>query len=191
MKEMWKPIGFLGDEYLVSNTGKVKSCDRKIADCNGRLVTYKGKLYEQKINSRGYYRVFILGKRYFVHRLVALAFCENPNKERYTIVNHIDNNPLNNNAENLEWTDPKGNVHHAMKQGRMDRTEAWLRHLRETNEKNGKTVARVNPITNTVEKTYVCLRDVRHDGFQPSSVCLCCQGKLSMHHGFRWEYATR
>ena len=191
MKEMWKPIDCLGGEYLVSNTGKVKSIDRKIADRNGKLVTHKGKLYEQRKNSSGYYRVCILRKRYFVHRLVALAFCENPDKERYTIVNHIDNNPLNNNADNLEWTDFKGNIHHAMRQGRTERTEAWLRHLREYNEKNGKSVSRVDPITNAIEKTYVCLNDVRHDGFQPSGVCLCCQGKLATHHGFRWEYAAR
>lgn len=191
MNEIWKPIDFLGNEYFVSNTGKVKSIERKMANCNGKIITYKGRLYTQNKNSQGYYRVNILRKCYFVHRLVALAFCENPDKERYTIVNHIDNNPLNNKADNLEWTNLKGNIHHAMKQGRTVRTESWLRHLREANENHGKSVSRINPVTNTIEKTYVCLNDVKQDGFQPSCVSMCCKKKRATHCGFRWEYATR
>lgn len=36
----------------------------------------------------------------YVHRLVALVFCDNPNK--YPEVNHKDENKMNNCAENLE-----------------------------------------------------------------------------------------
>ena len=38
-----------------------------------------------------------------VHRLVAMAFVNNPNPDKYKEVNHIDENKLNNNADNLEW----------------------------------------------------------------------------------------
>lgn len=41
-------------------------------------------------------------KTFMTHRLVAQAFCENPNN--YTIVDHIDRNKLNNNYTNLRWT---------------------------------------------------------------------------------------
>ena len=49
------------------------------------------------------------GKQYnlMIHRLVAEAFCPNPNN--YNIVHHKDNNKLNNNYDNLEWVTTKEN----------------------------------------------------------------------------------
>ena len=57
------------------------------------------------------------GKRVSVkaHRLVALAFIPNPNG--YLYVNHIDENPQNNNVENLEWITCSDNLKHAYKNG--------------------------------------------------------------------------
>jgi hypothetical protein len=40
-------------------------------------------------------------KTFTVHRLVAIAFIPNPEKKLNT--DHIDNNRLNNNVENLRW----------------------------------------------------------------------------------------
>ncbi len=40
-------------------------------------------------------------KRWNIHYLVCFAFCENPNN--YNIVEHIDNNKLNNMFNNLRW----------------------------------------------------------------------------------------
>lgn len=75
--EKWFPIkGF--ENYLISNTGKVKNSN------TGKL------LY---INDKGgkYYSVDLWKnnkrKRMYVHRLVAMAFIENP--ENKPAVNHI------------------------------------------------------------------------------------------------------
>lgn len=47
-------------------------------------------------------------KTFMFHRLVAEAFCENPNG--YTIVDHIDRNKHNDQASNLRWVDASTNA---------------------------------------------------------------------------------
>ena len=47
-------------------------------------------------------------KKEYVHRLIALAFIENPN--RFPEVNHIDGVRDNNVVSNLEWVSHKENM---------------------------------------------------------------------------------
>lgn len=47
-----------------------------------------------------------------VHRLVATLWVPNPNDLPH--VNHIDGNPLNSSATNLEWCTPMENSRHAL-----------------------------------------------------------------------------
>lgn len=42
-------------------------------------------------------------KNFFIHRIVACTFLNNPDKNFFRVVNHIDHNPQNNKLENLEW----------------------------------------------------------------------------------------
>ncbi len=42
-----------------------------------------------------------INKSFYVHRLIATVFLDNPNN--YHFVEHIDKNLLNNNIENLRW----------------------------------------------------------------------------------------
>lgn len=104
--EMWKDIiGFEG-VYQISNKGQVKSLDREQENTKGNIIHYKGKILKQSPNSQGYLRVELKTKnkseRWFVHRLVALHFVNNPAPDIYTVVNHLDSNSLNNASDNLD-----------------------------------------------------------------------------------------
>jgi hypothetical protein len=117
--EIWKDISGYEGEYQVSTYGRVRSLDREI-EVIEKNRTYirklKGDLLNQnkyKSKSNFYYRVQLKnkGKKYFVHRLVALTFIENNDSNRIE-VNHKDLNGLNNHIDNLEWNTPSENVKH-------------------------------------------------------------------------------
>lgn len=124
MNEIWKDVIDYENLYEVSNLGRIKSKNRIIyQENNGTMCKhlYKGKLLKCKREKNNYIRVRLSkdGKATTksLHRLVAEAFIPHTNEN--DIVNHIDNNPSNNIASNLEWTTCKGNMQHATKQGRM------------------------------------------------------------------------
>jgi hypothetical protein len=177
MNEVWKPIVGHEGSYKVSNLG--------------RVLSMRSGVLRPQVNNHGYLYVYLKyggrGKTY-IHRLVAEAFVHNSNHDVNTVVNHIDFNPTNNRADNLEWTTDKGNVRHSINAGRYERTDEWLAHLRETNEKNGMSVIGRNLLTGD-EITFKCLNDCRDAGFQPSCVCNCCQGKRKSHKGYTWRYS--
>lgn len=95
------------DAYAVTCDGIVLSLERDLVLSryllNGYLVvnTFRGALTETLP----------------VHRAVALAWVENPDPERFVMVNHEDGDPLNNRYSNLEWTDASGNNYHAVNSG--------------------------------------------------------------------------
>ena len=91
--EMFLPIdGY--DNYLVSNFGNVKNSKTNMImkQCNHRQGY---KLVSLKENGKW--------KLLSVHRLVGIAFLENPDNKPF--IDHIDNNPSNNNPynETLHW----------------------------------------------------------------------------------------
>lgn len=109
--ERWKPIECYEDYYLVSNKGNVKSIRSE-------------KILKPRIGKQGYYYLVfsVHGKRKTVkiHRLVAMAFKSNPH--HYQMVNHKDENKLNNHANNLEWCTPKYNTNYGTAKSRMIRS---------------------------------------------------------------------
>jgi hypothetical protein len=58
-------------------------------------------------------------KTWLVHRLVALAWVENPNG--FKVVNHKDGIKTNNHKDNLEWVTHQENCLHARRTGLLDK----------------------------------------------------------------------
>ena len=72
---------------------------------NGNIYSKYGKLLSHAIDKAGYHSVSLYGDdgkhyRFFVHRLVAMAFI-NRNITRNDHVHHIDEDKGNNNLKNL------------------------------------------------------------------------------------------
>lgn len=77
------------------------------------------KMLKSHLNDEGYLIVCLTKERNTytkkVHRIVAEAFIQNPQKKK--CVNHIDGNKTNNNVWNLEWCTHKENNIHAGETG--------------------------------------------------------------------------
>lgn len=171
--EEWRVIPEF-EEYEVSSYGRVR---------------HGQKILKGLDNGTGYKKLNLVNgnnkKRFYVHRLVAMAFVPNPiNKP---CVNHIDNNRENNRADNLEWCTHKENYDWMARQGRNKRTKEWLEKLHKTQSKDYKAVIGIN--IKTGKKIYFkSLNSVRKKGFNPPCVCRCCKGIGKTHAGYIWKY---
>lgn len=116
--ELWEPIKNYENLYEVSNLGKVRSKDRIVeqrAKSNSTSIhVYKGRILKPK-NRNGYLCVDLCknGKKHCenIHRLVAEAFCDNPNNYKY--VDHKNGYKRDNRANNLRWVTQSENVRYA------------------------------------------------------------------------------
>lgn len=116
--EYWKPIKEK-PQYLISNKGRIKSTKRVIVKANGISQTINERIIKTFINKNGYEVAVIQdgekGKHFQVHRLVSIAFIDNPKRKAF--VNHIDGNKKNNCISNLEWCTKSENEKHAHRIG--------------------------------------------------------------------------
>jgi len=191
MTEVWKRIDGL-KYHEVSNTGKVRSTGNIVKTKNGVLKKMMPRELKGTDNGLGYIRVSIKenGKKYpesYVHRIVALAFVDNP--EGKPCINHIDNDPKNNAADNLEWVTKLENTRWMMAQGRHKRTETWLRRLHNSQKKHYKPVIATNHATGE-ELHFESVNSVKKAGFCPSEVSCCINGKKKAHKGYTWRKAS-
>jgi siroheme synthase (precorrin-2 oxidase/ferrochelatase) len=94
MIEEWRKVKGFEEHYEISNFGFVRSNWRK-----------KPAILKPSINGVGYYHIILSKdtKQYTIriHQLVAIAFL-NHERESNLVVDHKDNNPLNNRVDNLQ-----------------------------------------------------------------------------------------
>ena len=133
MQENWKDVVGYEGYYKVSDKGRVMTVAREFIKSNGRKCIVKEQILSQGV-VRGYKCVDLKvsgnRKTMRVHRLVAMAFIGEPNKE---MVNHKDGNKTNNILSNLEWATRSENELHAYNTGLKKSTDL---HKSRTSESN-------------------------------------------------------
>ena len=81
-----------------SKDGKYKKGDKKLVEVGG--------LHK----STGYYRFELNTKKYYIHRVMGYAYLGLDIDDKTEVIDHIDNNRINNNLINLRVTTMKGNA---------------------------------------------------------------------------------
>lgn len=119
IEEIWKPIKDYEGIYEVSNIGNIRSCKRYVKNKHGVRIV-KEKMLKSSIDYTGYQKVALCNKcnqkTFLVHRLVAETFLGVKGKGlkgKELLVNHKDQNKLNNKLNNLEWVDQTENMKQA------------------------------------------------------------------------------
>ena len=116
---VWRDITEI-DKYEISNTGIVRNKKR-------------GNIIKQITKNRNYPTVALSknGKcvQRFIHRLVALEYVENDDKEENTKVHHRDENKMNYRVDNLVWSTQYKNIQDYMERHKGDTN---IEHMKKT-----------------------------------------------------------
>lgn len=130
--------------YIVNQYGDVISLSRDIIRKNGMKQKIHPKYLEPCINKKGYFfvRLSNLGKVKSIknHQLVAMAFLNHTPSGMNKIIDHIDENKLNNHYSNLQIVDNRFNVSKS-----IDKSKTTSKYIGVSYDKSkGKWKAEIN-----------------------------------------------
>ena len=165
--EVWKDIKDYEGYYQISSEGNIRNIKTQ-------------QILKGDTNNLGYRRVTLytpIRKRFFIHRLVALHFCEGYSEE--LVVNHKDGNKQNNNYLNLEWVTRSENDLHAYNMNLRQPHPRTFKHR--IISYNLKT----NEIIKIYENTQECCDDLK---VARTNVYNCCNGKQKSCRGVGLKY---
>jgi len=128
-----------------------------------------------------------------VHRLVAEHFIPNP--DNLPCVNHKDEDPHNNEADNLEWCSYEYNANYGTaperRRASMDpfyKSEKIKVQARVNGEKRGKPVIQLTKSGEMV-RTYGSGKEAaRETGANGSHILECCRGSRRSAGGYVWQF---
>ena len=127
MVEIWKTITY-APNYEISNLSNIKNKKTsKLITINYERLKKDNKRARPGLSHNGTI------KAYYLHRIVAQHFIDNP--DNLPEVNHIDGDFYNNKADNLEWISKLDNMRHASKNKLMKR---YTRKVIITNKETGE-----------------------------------------------------
>lgn len=189
--EIWRtPIsdGEPYEGYKVSNLGRILSLNYHRSG--------RAELMNPGERKDGYLQVILRKNRKkkmcLVHRLIAETFLPNPNgkpcinhkiqgKEgkKINMVFFNKDGTIDKERNTIEWATYEENNNYATRNERVAKAL--------TNGKKSKKVLQFT-LDGDFIREYPSIMECERNGFNRSSVCLCCQGKHKSHKGFRFMY---
>ena len=179
--EQWKPIKGYECLYEISNHGRIRSLDRVVyqrhySGCTAKHYL-KSQIIQQRTSELGYKRIGLWKDKkchfYSVHRLVGLHFIEKP--EGKDCINHLDANPSNNHASNLEWCTQSENIQYAYDHGTK-------------RPPHMKPIGQYDDDWNLIKVWESRANAARELKIQGANIGKVCYGEREHAGGFRWKY---
>lgn len=167
---IWKTLKE-NDKYEISDTGLVRRIDTK-QTLSGCITSGYRSVKLTFNNSKQ--------KRFYVHRLVAEHFINNPDPKNKTFVNHKDGNKLNNCIENLEWVSPRENNLH------------YYREIKEKTKEKKHFNKPIPVIQYDLQHNKIAEYDSMSQAHKATGVSVvqiarCIHGEVEQANGFIWE----
>lgn len=178
--EIWREVQGYEGLYEVNNWGEVR---------NSRT----GKVLRSQKVSKGYFQIALYKKgkvkRWFIHRLVAIAFIPNPNA--LPQVNHKDENKINNRVENLEWCTATYNINYGSHNERMKHSQKGKLVTENTKKKQSIPVAQYTKEGKLITIYYGAHEAERQTGINVTQINGCCNNKpqYKTAGGYIWKFA--
>ncbi len=154
--------------YQVSNLGRIR---------NNSKFNYKGRMLKPFHDTHEYMQVRLYkdnkSKSHKVHRLVAETFIPNPNN--LPQINHIDENPKNNRADNLEWCTASYNINYG------NRMKKYI-------EKRNKKTLQYDLEGNFIKEWESIKSIAKELKISKSGISNCAKGKFKQFKGYIWKF---
>lgn len=119
--EEWRDIPGFEGYYQASSFGRIRSIDRFVSKCDGKVQFWKGRVLCNFQGTTCNYKSVQFSKdnvstKHLVHRLIAKTFLGLDDYSEFE-VNHIDGNRNNNHVCNLELVTHQENIDHSVRTG--------------------------------------------------------------------------
>jgi len=179
--EIWRPIKGYEGLYEVSNFGQVRNLNHRKEN--------KLRIKTPQVSRNGYLTIALfkggVGRRFFVHRLVAVAFIKNPHN--LPEIDHIDTNRINNRVENLRWVTRSENHLNEITRGRNSAAwvEMWKSGRMDHNKKRVIQLTRDGDFVKEWESASAAARGV---GAPRPAIIMACSGSKKSCRGYIWIY---